>query len=193
MLAFPGPTDGGGFDLGFQNVGFGDIFIDPGMDPGAGVNIDISGIPNPVGGGGGGGTSTTNQTLTQIVDSFEAALKANLAAWQTQAKTPAAALETAWRLMNGMVTEVRKFGAAGTKAAAERDRRVNPAMLRWDWIAYYIDPITGSNTTLPPVPGGPVATGPNGTLIPQPAPNVASNPLLWGAAIVGLLFLLRKQ
>jgi len=131
-----GGGGGGGWETGF---------------PVPDVNIDIG-----VGGGGGGGGAAPNlnQTLTQIVDGYEYQLKANLAQFQSGAKSGSAAVETGWQLMNAMVSACLRYGAAGQKAAAERDRRIAPQMVRWDWIAYYIDPITGGNTALPPVPGG---------------------------------------
>jgi len=115
------------------------------------VNI---GIGTGGGGGGGGAAPNLNQTLTQIVDGYEYQLKANLAQWQAGSKSASAAVDTGWQLMNAMVAACLRYGAAGQKSAAERDRRISPQMIRWDWIAYYIDPITGGNTALPPVPGG---------------------------------------
>jgi hypothetical protein len=125
---------------------------------GGGIVIDIGGLGGG-GGGGGGGAPSLNQTLTQIVNDYEYQLKANLALWENGAQTASNAVTEGWRLMNAMVTAVLAYGAAGQKAAAERDRRINPTMLRWDWIRFYIDPITGGNTALPPVPGGGINAG----------------------------------
>jgi len=196
-MAFPGPESteggysGGSFGMDFFNTG--GINIDPGIDPGGGLNIDIGFDGGGV--GGGGGTPSVNQTLTQIVDSFEAALKANLAAWQVQNKTAAVATDFGWQLMNQMVAAVRAYGAAGVKAAAERDRRINPSMLRWDWIAYYIEPITGPVTVTPDVPGGPVtgvpgAGGGGSTLLPT---TIAGMNPLWIAAAAVILILVLKR
>jgi len=205
--SFDNEFDGfGGFGGGYVNPysaefssignpffgGGGGVSIDPGVSPGGGINIDI-GLGGGGGGvGGGGGTPSTNQTLVQIVDSFEAALKANLAAWQLQQKTSDVAIAAGWKLIDGMVAACRQYGAAGIKAAAERDRRVNPAMLRWDWIAYYIESITGALTTLPAVPGGPVAGGGTGGTSTLPAAVTGLNPLWIGAGLVLLIFLLRR-
>jgi hypothetical protein len=197
MMAFPGPesTDGGytGGSFGMDFFNTGGISIDPGIDPGGGLNIDLGFDGGGV--GGGGGTPSVNQTLTQIVDSFEAALKANLAAWQVQSKTAAVATNFGWQLMNQMVAAVRAYGAAGVKAAAERDRRINPAMLRWDWIAYYIEPITGPVTVTPDVPGGPVAgipgTGGGGSTL-LPTTIAGMNPLWIAAAAVILILVLKR-
>lgn len=141
---------GSHYDFGFTNGGGGGG--GGGWDAGGGIVIDFP--PLGGGGGGGGGAPSLNQTLTQIVDSYEYQLKGNLANWGNNLITAEAAISEGWKLINGMVSACLAYGAAGSKAAAERDRRINPAQLRWDWVAYYIDPITGGNTTLPPVPGG---------------------------------------
>lgn len=165
-------SDFGGWDLGFGGGGdlwgggaWGAGFTDPygGIGAGGGVTSG-SGFPLPqisigFGGSGGGGSQvggapTLNQTLTQIVDQHEQALIANLSEFQNGAKPADGAISTGWSLMNSMVTGVARYGSQGQKAAAERDRRINPAQLRWDWIAYYIDPITGGPSTLPPLPSG---------------------------------------
>ena len=124
---------------------------------GGGFGISLPSVNIGIGGGGvggGGGVPSLSQTLTQIVDGYERRLQQNLADWQVQRVTADAAIATGWSLMNAMVSACRAYGAQGEKAAAERDRRIDPRQLRWDWILYYIDPITGGNTALPPVPGG---------------------------------------
>jgi hypothetical protein len=200
MTAFDGfegfsGGDGGGIPFySAEFAGTGGVSIDPGIDPGGGLNIDIGFGGGGV--GGGGGTPSVNQTLTQIVNSFEAALKANLAAWQVQNKTASVATDFGWQLMNQMVAAVRAYGAAGVKAAAERDRRVNPSMLRWDWIAYYIEPITGPITVTPDVPGGSLPGGAAGTggggstLLPTTIAGI--NPLWIVAGAVILILVLRR-
>lgn len=198
-IAMDFASDGGGFDFvsvyqgGSSDFFGGSVPIEPGNAPGDGIDFTIDGLP--IGIGGGGGTPSVNQTLTQLVNSFETALKANLSAWQIQSRSAADALATAWRLMDAMVIECRKFGAAGVKSASERDRRINPPMLRWDWIAYYIDPITGSNTALPPVPGGGTAPGqtPGTGGSPAPLQTIGGiNPLYIGAALLLLIFMMRR-
>jgi len=142
-----GGGGGGGGGYGGIDVGFPDI------------NIGIGGGGAP----GSGGAPNVNQTLTQIVDGYEFQLKANLSRWQAGGVSSSSAVSTGWQIMDAMVSACLRYGAAGQKAAAERDRRIQPAMLRWDWIAYYIDPITGGNTALPPVPGGGVNVSPGMT------------------------------
>ena len=151
--AFPDEFSAGGgaglWDGSFTNTGGGT----DGYDGSAFPNFNFT-----VGGGGGtggaGGGPSLSQTLTQIVDSYESRLKGNLASWQMNQISASAAIANGWQLMNAMVSACLAYGSAGQNAAAERDRRINPALLKWDWIRYYIDPITGGNTPLPPVPGG---------------------------------------
>lgn len=134
-----------------------DVIGTTGGGAGGGGGFQLPEITIGVGGGGGGGGTgapSVAQNLTQIVNNFEYQLKANLGLFQSGAKSKDAALATGWQLMDAMVAACLPYGAAGQKSAAERDRRINPPSLRWDWIAYYIDPITGGNTVLPPVPGG---------------------------------------
>lgn len=153
-----GSWGGGGIDVGFPDI---DLHLPDG------------------GGSGGGGAPSVSQSLTAVVNSYEYQLKANLALWNSNGISAADAVAKAWNLMNSMVSACLPYGVEGSKAAAERDRRINPSMLRWDWIAYYIDPITGGNTALPPVPGGGVNT------------NLGLSPAGGGIwVIVGLLALL---
>ena len=118
-------------------------FTSGGGGGGGGFGGGGGGFPDigiTVGGGGGGGGYAPPSL--------------NLASWQNQQISAETAVSDGWALMNAMVSACIAYGAAGTKSAAERDRRIDPAQVRWDWIAYYIDPITGGNTALPPVPGG---------------------------------------
>jgi len=158
---YMGDIGGGGGYNDFDAFTFatgGNFGIDlPGGDGGGGGGFQIPDIDIGIGiggGGGGGGVPSVNQTLTQLVNGYEYQLKQNLAQWQQGQKTADNAVGIAWQLMNAMVAGCLQYGAQGQKSAAERDRRINPSMLRWDWILYYIDPITGGNTPLPPVPGG---------------------------------------
>jgi len=156
---------GGGGGFGWSGADFGFGFTDPylGLPPtsgggggGGGFNLPPITIAFPGGGGGGGGgvAPSLSRTLTQIVDEFEQRLIANLAEWNNGQKTAADAVSVGWSLMNGMVAACSRYGAQGQRSAAERDRRINPTMLRWDWIGYYIDPITGGPSTPPPLPSG---------------------------------------
>lgn len=183
---------GGGYDIygpdwGSFNGGFPDM--------GSFTNGTWSGS----GGGGGGGGLTLSQTLSQLADGTEAQLRANLGAWQVQTISASVAITQAWALLDGMVAAMRQYyGAQGLKSAAERDRRIDPSQLRWDWIAYYIDPITGGPSTPPPVPGGSVGAGggiPGGGGYPYPGANLApGGPDWWlvGGVVVLAVLLLRK-
>ncbi len=184
----PAPVDFGNF--GFTDAfggGFGSTGGGTNTQPGGGIAINIGS------GGGAPRPPSTNEKLTVIVDGYESQLRANLAQWTVGGLGASAALGLGWQIMDAMVTACRQYGAAGEKTAAERDRRINPAMLRWDWIAYYIDPITGGQTTLPPVPGGGatgVGTGGNSTIPPGNTPYaIAGFPMDPAFIMIGLFFL----
>lgn len=174
------PTGGGGFGGG----GFGG-------SPGSGINIVI-----PTGGGGGGAAGPdVKQILTTLANQAEAALQGNLGAWQAQQIATDDAIARAWDIMDRFVSECMRYGQQGALSAAERDRRINPAALRWDWVAYYIDPMTGGNTPLPPVPGGGVNVGgplPGGGGSVPYYPRQQFDPLLLMAGAVLLVLFLKK-
>lgn len=89
-------------------------------------------------------TGAVKEQLTALANSAEAALQQNLGAWQAGQITADAAATRAWAVLNDMVRRMLAAGPQGQTSAAERDRRIDPSRLRWDWIAYYIDPIPGS-------------------------------------------------
>lgn len=191
-------SDNGGFmsdyfsGFGSDSGGwFGGIF---GNNPGGGLNIDLGGLGDILTGGGGGGVPDTSETLTQIVNGYEAALQANLAAWQQQQIGTSNAIERGWALMNQLVQRCTAYGAEGLKAVAERDRRVDPARLRWDWIAYYIDPINGGPTPAQPLPTIPGGLNPGGTNPGYTTAGFGSNDwMLVGAALLGLWYISKQK
>jgi hypothetical protein len=147
--------------------------------------------PRPASGGG----PSAAQSLSALADRTEAQLRANLAAYQAGQLPAADASANAWALLNSMVSQMLAAGSIGEKSAAERDRRLNPAMLRWDWIGYYIDPIPGAGTAAgasqAPMPGGGVMTaGFGGFGGFGAAPN---NQWLVLAAVAVLVILLVKK
>lgn len=187
----------GGFGFtsngGGSNVGSGGFFEGLfGGTPGGGISVNIGG------GGGGSKPPDVSQSLTAIVNAIEVRLQVNLGSWQSAQISAGDAISAAWDLMNRMVSECSRFGSEGQKAAAERDRRINPGMLRWDWIAYYIDPITGGNTENAPLPGGGavVGVGPGGQ--PIYGAGIGStafriDPLFIGLGVLLLLLALRRD
>lgn len=106
-----------------------------GLGP-ANVGVDLGGVF-------GGGAPSISETLTDIVNGAEAALQDNLNRFQAGVLSSGNAVNTAWAILNQMGSNLARYGAEGQKALAERDRRVDPARLRWDWISYYIEPLTG--------------------------------------------------
>lgn len=102
----------------------------------------------------GGGAPSTDEQLTAIVDAAERLLKANLAQFEQGSISASQGVSTAWSLMNQMVSKCLAYGTRGQNAAAERDRRIDPSLVRWDWIAWYIDPITGGVSQPQPLPAG---------------------------------------
>ena len=150
FVTSPAQTGSGG-------IGGFPVMIGASGQPGGGIRIGVgggSGAPKP---------PSTSQTLTQIVNTLEVYLQQNLGNWKSGSVSADDAVRQAWIWMDRMVSDCLRFGAEGEKAAAERDRRINPARLRWDWIGYYIDPITGGNTVPPPPPSVPTS---GGTAIP---------------------------
>jgi hypothetical protein len=119
---------------------------------GGGINIGI-GVGRGGGGGGGGPrVPSVNQVLTEIVNSYERILSANLGEFQTGVKDGETAYNFATAKFDEMIQSLLQYGAQGENAAAERDRRRNPSLLKWDWILLYIDPINGGLPSAPPGP-----------------------------------------
>lgn len=176
--------------MGYDGFSTGSSISLGGDTGGGGISISL-----PSGGGG----PSTSETLTSIVNAAESALKANIAQWQTQAISADAAISRAWAILNDCVSRLLAYGAEGQKAASERDRRIAPAMLRWDWIAYYIDPITGGQTAMQPLPTTIGGTGGGSTLGGYSTAGIGSTIAgipdwaLVGAVIVALLFLSKKK
>jgi hypothetical protein len=160
----------------------------------ANVGVDLGGIF-------GGGAPSVSQTLTGIVDAAEGALQDNLNRFQAGVIASAPAVQRAWAILNQMGVELARYGAEGQKALAERDRRVDPARLRWDWISYYIEPLTGGaigsagsggapTTSITGVPGAGAGVGG----VTQAGLGFGSIPdwALVLAAVAGLLYLSKK-
>ena len=166
------------------------------------------------GGGGGGGTAGVSyggvsfqfslpsgatpgqpdvrETLTQIADAAERALQQNLGAWQQRQVSAGDAIDRAWRILDDAVARMMQFGAQGQLSAAERDRRIDPARLRWDWIAYYIDPIYLDSTGAP----APAGAG-SAPAVSQAGLGLSGgdNSIIWIAAavLVGLVLMRRRR
>lgn len=160
-----------------------------------GINIQIPGL-----GGGGSSVPDTSEQLTALVNAAERELQWNLGEWQAQGIGAQQAIERAWSILNTLIPRLYRYGPEGINAAAERDRRIDPSRLRWDWIAYYIDPINGGPVQPEPLPPGssflPTNPGTGGTapLYPgQLAIQNSNDVLLWGAAIVLMLLLLTNR
>lgn len=96
---------------------------------------------------------SVSEQLTDIVNAVEPQLQQNLEAFRAGQISASAARQRAMTLMDGMTGQLMSQGPAGQNAAAERDRRVDPSRLTWDWLAYYVDPIPGGGTALPGEPG----------------------------------------
>jgi hypothetical protein len=133
------------FFSGLSGGGWGDSWPDSGggwgdswPDSGSlriGFNI-------PVGGSGGSSMPDVKEILSAIANQNEDALKSNLAAFQQNQIGASQAIDNAWGILNRMTTSMLQYGTQGLISAAERDRRVDSRYLRWDYIAYYIDPIS---------------------------------------------------
>lgn len=132
---------------------------------GSGINVGIGDFNAniPISGPGSGSGPDVKEILTSIANSHESALKANLGAWQQKTISGDAAIDRAWQILNSMTANMLRYGTQGRVSAAERDRRIDPAYLKWDYIAYYIDPIsagtTGKPATVQPLPVPPVYGG----------------------------------
>lgn len=181
-----GTGDSGGGWFGGILGGLGSLF---GGSPGSGLGI---GLP---GGGGSASPPSLSETLTGLVDASERAMKANLAAFQLQQIGASDAIERGWAILNDMVSRLAAYGAEGNKAGAERDRRIDPTRLRWDWIAYYIDPINGGPTPAQPLPVGVGAGGAVGSpqFGVQYTGGIKTEWLLIGAGVLAVLWFARKR
>lgn len=119
----------------------------------------------PAGGGGypGPRPPDVKEILSNIANNAEAALRANLEAYRQNQISGDAAITRGWQLLDGMTSAMLRYGTQGRISAAERDRRVDPSLLRWDYIAYYIDPIaqqtTGSPVTVKPLEASSAGVG----------------------------------
>lgn len=121
-----------------------------------------------------GATQTSPQgqlkiNLSDLANATEAALRANLGAYQSGQMSAADASARGYGILNDMVARMLQAGAQGQLSAAERDRRIDPSRLKWDWIAYYLNPIPNSQTTAGAAPaaiqsaGGVYAGGVSGS------------------------------
>jgi hypothetical protein len=148
------------FFSGLSGGGWGDSWPDSGGGWGDSwsdwSNVRI-GFNIPVG-GGGGSAPDVKEILTAIANQHEDALKSNLAAFTQNQIGASEAIDNAWNILNSMTASMLKYGSQGLISAAERDRRVDPRYLRWDYIAYYIDPISqkayGKPAEIRPLPNG---------------------------------------
>jgi hypothetical protein len=148
--------DGTMFSVDFSGGGgggWGDPWPDSGGTGGSGVTI---GFTMPVSTWGSISGPDVKQILTNLANTTEAQMQQTLGAWQQRQISADSAIERQWALLNGMVQQMMRYGSQGMLSAAERDRRIDPSKLRWDWIAYYIDPIsmasTGQPAPLQPLP-----------------------------------------
>jgi hypothetical protein len=151
--------DGTMFSVDFSGGGgggWGDPWPDSGGSGGSGVTIGFTMPVNLPGTGGSSSGPDVKQILTNLANSTEAQMQQTLGAWQQGQINADSAIDRQWTLLNGMVQQMMRYGSQGMLSAAERDRRIDPSKLRWDWIAYYIDPIsvgsTGRPAPLQPLP-----------------------------------------
>jgi hypothetical protein len=155
-----------------------------------------------IGGGGAPRQPNLNQVLTQLVDRYEALLAANLGEFQVGSKDGETAYNYAIRTFDELIAQLVAYGPQGERAASERDRRRNPALLKWDWILYYIEPIFGGSPEVDPqrsrpprVPGGgPNSPFPSNPELPPAARTQDDNSLylLAGGALL-LVFLAARK
>jgi hypothetical protein len=110
-------------------------------------------------GGGGGGTPDVKVVLTRITDGYAAALESNLNAWRAGSLTASQAISQGTQLLNQWAAECLRYGDQGRKTVEERDRRMQSPRLRWDWIGYYLDPITQAAEGKPANPAPPSTVG----------------------------------
>lgn len=177
--------DGTMWDFGFASTGGGGGgWGAPGW-PDEQIQVQVS---LPSAGGGGGSAPDARPALTEIANAAEAALRQNLQVWQAGTVAADTAIARAWSTLDAMTGQMLRYGQQGYISAAERDRRVDPRYLRWDYIALYIDPIAMGAT------GAPAAVRPlsSGTLAPAAAGlggGLSTNQtlLLAGAALAGLI------
>ena len=102
--------------------------------------------------------------------------------------------------MDKMRVDMYAFGAQGVRSYAERDRRAeNGQYLRWDWLAYYRDPIVQNSGLQAPekpltssqIPGG-QSYIPIGTRSDAPFGVKTEHLLLAGLLLVALFSFRRK-
>jgi hypothetical protein len=192
------PSTGGLFesdligDYGFGTPVTSEAFPQGGMM--GGITMGGS-IPLPGGGSfnltaspgfGGGGTRQPDPKVvtTQIVDQYETALKNNLAMYQAGQRSKADALKTFDTLFAQMQQQLSAYGDTGRRAIAERTP--GNSLTRWDWVAYYRDPIAGGTQNgggLLDTVTGPITSG----------TGISSTTLLLIAAAVVVVILLRRK
>jgi hypothetical protein len=129
---------------------------------GGGIRFDFGGFNvavDPRTFGGGSGTPDVKVTLTRITDGYETALKSNLDAWKKGSLTASQAISQGTQLLNQWAAECLRYGDQGRKTVEERDRRMQSPRLRWDWIGYYLDPITQAAEGKPANPPPPSTVG----------------------------------
>lgn len=174
---------------------------------GTGVSVDLGPVDLQFSGGlpsfGGSGPQQPDvkEQTAQLANAYEAELQRNLAAYQQGRISADQALASAWSLMDQFVSACYRYGQQGALSAAERDRRIDPARLRWDWIGYYIDPISMAATGAPaqaphpaPVGGAPVGGLP-GTGVPVGAGFGlgSQQALMLGALLLAIILLKAKR
>lgn len=141
-------------DVGSSGGGFGGIVGQIGgivsdFVPGGDL---IGGFVGLIPGLGGNRPPDAKEQLTSIANGAEQQMRGNLAQWQAGQLSRDAAIAQAWKILNDTVSRMMQYGAQGRVSAAERDRRIDPSMLKWDWAAYYIDPIAGGIAAPAPLP-----------------------------------------
>lgn len=149
----------GGAGFGFANTGGGPVGggYDPGwsvdtlLTPGGGtvtVGTPIGSVGVQTGGSAPG--ADPRRATTQIVDSAEAFFKQNLSEFQRGTKSAAQALRDFDSVWEQMRSALLNWGSVGQRALAERDRTYAAGQyLRWDWLAWYRDPIAGYSGSRP--------------------------------------------
>lgn len=178
----------------FFSAGGGSVQIGSG-DWSVGFTLPSPGPSGPT----GPSLGDVKRILTDLANAAEQTLRDNLGRWQAGQIAAGDAIATGWRILDDFVRRALAYGPQGQISAAERDRRINPAMLRWDWIAYYIDPIAVAETGAPATPpapvtvagAGPIGAGPLGNPL---AGNSMQQVLILGAvALIAWLAVRPKQ
>lgn len=147
-----------------------------------------------------GGGPDIKQQLTTLANQTEAALAQNRDDFAAGRVPASQAYSQGWGLFDGMISQMLRMGPQGQVSAEERDRRLNSPRLKWDWIAYYLDPLGG---TPPPAPiSTPIGGGvPGSTLPPYQAGipptglgGIDSKTLIIGALVlVGALMIMGRR